>query len=552
MSRLASLFLSLALLLCLALPFPAPAQDSPQNWFEIDRLNPGLGPAPDINRDSPRAAVETLLGLLGAENWDGAAHMLDLSGLSPQEQRSRGPDLARKLGVVIEREVIIPWNDLTDRPDGWISGAEKEPGTGRARRSILISLLELGDRPVPLRLNRVKPENGEPVWIIARQSVRDIPELYDRFQPTKLERAMPDWARKNGPFDMYIWEWLMLPVIGVVSVLAGWLAYRIVSRLGRVSNRRLVQSIVRAFRWPASIIVVATILGFTTNRLLVVTGAISLVIGPLVLLLYVTAVALAAVLVADEIFDRVSLNSPKELADPDNAHYRSLATLLSGFRKFVILLAVLVGAGTLLSSIEVFNSLGYTLLAGAGAITIVLGFAAREVLGNILAAVQIALNRSARIGDLIIYEGDFCTVERIHFTYVQLLVWTGTRYIVPVADFVTDKFENISASDDHMIRSIELTFAQSADVAAMRDAFDRVVREIDDGTLTPERTATRVLSQDVFGKTIRFELPTTDQSTFWKLECLAREGLLAEAARIEEETGRPVLPPGPTRDLPDG
>ncbi|MEY8842248.1 mechanosensitive ion channel protein MscS, partial [Cribrihabitans sp. XS_ASV171] len=202
--------------------------------------------------------------------------------------------------------------------------------------------------------------------------------------------------------------------------LADWLAYRIVSRLGRLSDRRFVQSIVRAFRWPATIVVVASIIGFTTNRLFVVTGSISLVIGPLVLLLYVTAVALAAVLVADEIFDRVSLNSPKDLADPDNAHYRSLATLLSGFRKFVILLAVLIGAGTLLSSIELFNSLGYTLLAGAGAITIVLGFAAREVLGNILAAVQIALNRSARIGDLIIYENQFCTVERIHFTYVQL------------------------------------------------------------------------------------------------------------------------------------
>ncbi|MEY8842174.1 hypothetical protein AB9K41_24345, partial [Cribrihabitans sp. XS_ASV171] len=183
MSRLASLLLSFALLLILALPIPAPAQEGPQNWFEIDRLNPGLGPAPDLNRDSPRAAVETLLGLLGARNWDEAAHMLDLSGLPPEEQRAHGPNLARQLGVVIEREVIIPWNDLTDRPDGWITGAEKEPGTGRARRSILLSLMELGDRPVPLRLNRVKPETGDPVWVVARQSVRDIPALYDRFQP---------------------------------------------------------------------------------------------------------------------------------------------------------------------------------------------------------------------------------------------------------------------------------------------------------------------------------------------------------------------------------
>ncbi|MFC3615713.1 mechanosensitive ion channel family protein [Lutimaribacter marinistellae] len=536
----------------LLLPAPARAQDSPLAWFEVDTLNPGLGTPPDINRDSPRAAVETLMGLLGARDYEGAAHLLDLSDLSPGEQGFHGPDLARKLGVVIERQVVIPWNDLTDRPDGWIAGADKEPGTGRVRRSILVSLLELDDHPVPLRLNRVKPQADDPVWIIARQSVRDIPLLYDRFQPTRLERAMPDWARKEGPFGMYVWEWLLLPVIGLVALVAGWLAYHVVSRLGRISDRRFVQSIVRAFRWPATIIVVAMILGLATSRLLVVTGPVSLVVKPLVLLLYVTAIALAAVLVADEVFDRVSLNSPKDLADPDNASYRSLATLISGIRKFVIIVAVMVGAGTLLSSIEVFNSLGYTLLAGAGAITIVLGFAAREVLGNILAAVQIALNRSARIGDLIVFEGNFCTVERIHFTYVQLLIWTGTRYIVPVSDFVTEKFENISASEERMVRPIEMTFAQSADVAALRDAFDRVVARIDDGSLAPDCAVTRVIAQDVFGKTVRFELPTTNQATFWELECRAREELLAEAARIEEETGHPILPQGPQRDLPDG
>ena len=58
--------------------------------------------------------------------------------------------------------------------------------------------------------------------------------------------------------------------------------------------------------------------------------------------------------------------------------------------------------GFVLTSINSFQSLGLSLLASAGAVTVVLGFAAREVLGNILASVQIALNRSARIGDQLI------------------------------------------------------------------------------------------------------------------------------------------------------
>lgn len=540
-----------ALVLVFGLISTAAAQEP---YFEIDTLNSGLPAVPDgLERDTPRAAIESLLSLFEDDQYGAAAHLLDLSSLPPDQQANKGADLARQLKTVIDRQVLIPWSDLSDRPDGWLAGPQEDPGTGRIRRSILINTLELGQRPVPLRLSRVKPQNGDPVWVVSRQSVRDIPALYERFKPTQLEMAMPPWARDRGPFGMYIWEWLLLPLITVLAFLLGYIAYRFVGWLGQLSSRRIVQSIVRAFRLPATIVVISAVIGFATNRLLVVTGPISVVISPLVLLGYVIGIALAAIRVADEIFDRVSLSSPEELANPGNAHYRSMATMLSGFRKFVIILAVLIGSATLLSSVEVFNSLGYTLLAGAGAVTLVLGFAAREVLGNLLAAVQIALNRSARIGDQIIFEDRFCTVERIHFTYVQLAIWTGNRFIVPVSHFVKHPFENLSAGDREMTRPIYMTFAQTADVDALRNAFYEVMDEIDDGTLgSKDDAGVWVADQDVFGKKLLFALPTPDQSSFWDLETACRERLLARAAQLEVETGTPFLPQTPSQDLPDG
>ncbi|QFT93299.1 Mechanosensitive channel MscK precursor [Roseovarius sp. THAF9] len=543
--------LSAALFIIVSGAVAALAQDP---YFEIDLLNPGLPEPPAaLDRDTPRSAMESLLSFFDDDQYGAAAHLLDLGDLPLEAQANRGANLARQLKMIIDRQVLIPWTDLSDRPDGWLDGAQEDPGAGRVRRSILLNMLELEKRPVPLRLNRVKPANGDPVWVISRQSVRDIPALYERFKPTELEMAMPPWARERGPFGMYVWEWLVLPVITVIAFLLGYIAYRIVGWLGSFSSRRIVQACVRAFRLPATIIVISAFIGFTTNRLLVVTGPISVVVGPLVLLGYVVGFALAAVRVADEIFDRVSLNSPEELADPVNSHYRNMATMLSGFRKFVIILAVIVGAITLLSSVQVFNSLGYTLLAGAGAITIVLGFAAREVLGNLLAAVQIALNRSARIGDYIVFEDRFCTVERIHFTYVQLAIWTGNRFIVPVSHFVKHPFENLSAGDREMTRPIRMTFAQTADVEALRKAFFEVMDEIDDGTLgSKDDAGVWVADQDVFGKKILFALPTPDQSTFWDLETACRERLLARAAELEKETGTPFLPQGPAQDYPDG
>jgi hypothetical protein len=58
-----------------------------------------------------------------------------------------------------------------------------------------------------------------------------------------------------------------------------------------------------------------------------------------------------------------------------------------------------------------------------------------------------------------------------------------------------------------------------------------------------------VTGQDAIGIKVRFELPTANPATFWDVECRLREALLAEAARIERETGArifPILPPDVT------
>ena len=121
-----------------------------------------------------------------------------------------------------------------------------------------------------------------------------------------------------------------------------------------------------------------------------------------------------------------------------------------------LVFAVIIGLGVLLHELHLFRTVGLSLLASAGVIGLVLGFAAREVLGNILASLQIALNRSARIGDQVIFDDRWCTVERIHFTYVQLRIWTGNRYVVPVAHFVSEPFENLTMVEPEMMRVVVL------------------------------------------------------------------------------------------------
>ena len=177
-----------------------------------------------------------------------------------------------------------------------------------------------------------------------------------------------------------------------------------------------------------------------------------------------------------------------------------------------------------------------------------LGFAARKVLGNILASLQIMLNRSARIGDQIIYEGRWCTVERIHFTYVQLKVWTGVRIVVPVETFVTEAFESWTHTDPQMTNTILLKLASTADVEAMRERFHELVAEEDD-VVDKDAAMVLVTEQDALGHTVRFQFPSPDPTTGWYMECRVHERLIAHAAKLEEETGTPTLPEGAASDV---
>lgn len=521
------------------------AATAQEDWFEQETLNPGLPPAPvSMDRATPMAAMETFLYLADHGHLSEAAHVLDLSDVAPGDQQSVGAERARMLAVILERKVVIPWSSTADRPDGWLSGTSENNDTGRVRRSILIDRLERSGHLVPLRLNRIKPGDTEnPVWVFSRQSVDNIPALYALYGPTALEMTMPNWLRTPAFWGMYLWEVLFLPLVVLGAAIASTIAYRALRRLGDNARRRSTRFVARSLKWPSAIVIFAAFIGTATSRVLVVSGIIDAVISPLVLISYVVASTLAVVLIIDEVFDRISVSTASELADPQNAHLRAVATTISAARKFVIVIAALAASGVVLSSISAFGTLGLSLLASAGALTVVLGFAAREVLGNILASVQIALNRSARIGDLLMFEGYFCTVERIDFTYVQLIIWNGTRLIVPVSTFVKDPFENWSIEDSEMVRPIELILAHGADVERLRQVFLDLLSYEDPSDVSPmEHAKVNVTSQDAVGIKVRFELPSANPATFWDVECRIREALLAEAARIERESGCRVFP----------
>ncbi len=521
----------------------AAAQDT--SLYKIDALNAGLGRVPEaMDRGTPRATMESLIFAAETGRWRDAAHLLNLNAYLPSEQQDVGAELARRLEVVIDRKAVIDWDDVLDRPDGMDAGAASRLAVaGQARRSILLWTLDLDGRPAAIRLNRVQAEGADPVWVFARQTVQNMDALHAQYGPSWLERQLPPLFHKQIVFGLMLWEVLGLPVLFALAVVAGMAVRGVLNLAARRVKSALLTDIYRAMRGPAIFGTFVAVMAVGTTQIFVFSGRIDTVLGPLVTLGITGSVLWLMVNAIDAVLDRLVHFRSDELSQKQLHAQRSMATKVAAGRRAIIVIFVATALGIALSSTTFYQNLGLSLIGTAGALTLVLGFAARRILGNIMSSMQIALNQSARIGDRIVYRDHLCHVERINFTYVQLRNWDGARIVVPVEQFVSEVFDNWTLQTPEMLRTIKIRCAHDADVDMLRDAFDAVIEELDQDELADlDRRAVRVADHDVFGMEVWFCLPCADPNTSWDVTCVAREKLMARMARIARREGTSVFP----------
>ena len=473
-------------------------------WFEVEELNSGLPPAPEaLDRSTPMGTMESFLDAVRAGQLDEAAHLLDLERVPGPTQAERGPELARRLGVILENHIWLDWDALPDRPDALLqSAAGNDPMVGQMRRSLLIGRLDLDQRSVPLRLNRVKPEGGDPVWVFSRQTVGNIDALYRAYGPGWLHELLPaDW-QERGWLRLEHWELVALPAIVLAAALIFVLLRLLVGALSQRAPWRSARRAGQAARTPLALLGAAVPLLYAVSTLLTFSAPVTVILKPILFGAMVVAVTVALLRVIDALLDVLTERVVGDMGQELDQHQRQTYTSIYAVRRIVLLVAFLGGLGLILSQLDLFGSLGLSLLASAGVLTVILGVAAQPVLGNIMASLQIALTQPIRIGDSVEYEGNWAYVEAIFYTFVRLRTWDDKRLIVPVQYFVSKPFENWSAVDKKMTRIFLLTLDPRTDVAALREAYLAIARA-DDDVMQDEMLKVLVLGQDHTGMQVQ-------------------------------------------------
>src|SRR6185295_17148723 len=117
-------------------------------------------------------------------------------------------------------------------------------------------------------------------------------------------------------------------------------------------------------------------------------------------------------------------------------------------------LLIIATIGAALMTFEPVRQYGVSLFASAGVAGLVIGFAARPVLGNLIAGIQLAMSQPIRIDDAVVVEGENGRVEEITSTYVVLRLWDLRRMIVPLTYFIEKPFQNWSRDSTRLTGAV--------------------------------------------------------------------------------------------------
>src|SRR5581483_5583208 len=165
-----------------------------------------------------------------------------------------------------------------------------------------------------------------------------------------------------------------------------------------------------------------------------------------------------------------------KLDSEDNLLARKHVTQSRILERVARVLIVILTVAAALMAFDDVRQVGISLLASAGAASLVLGLALQPVLRNLMAGVQLAITQPIRIDDALLVEGEWGNVEEITSTFVVIRIWDWRRLVVPLNYFLENPFQNLTKEGAQIIASVMLYLDYRVPMSRLRAEAERVVQ----------------------------------------------------------------------------
>ena len=331
------------------------------------------------------------------------------------------------------------------------------------------------------------------------------------------------WIVEFWAAHVPVWAVALLGIASTafLALLVHALAFRIANRVLENGRASAAAAFVRRIRWPARLILLAFF--FTTVLpALPIDDDVSLLlrrIASLSLIAMFGWMAISIVNLGGDI-----LAQRYDIAIADNLVARRAQTQLGILRRALVIVIVVVTVSIMLMTTPEVREIGVSLFASAGVAGLAIGLAARPMLSNLIAGLQIALTQPIRIDDVVVVENEWGRIEEITASYVVVRIWDERRLIVPLSHFIETPFQNWTAKSAQIIGTVFWHLDYTAPIDEMRKKLDEFLRESKhwDGRVA----LVQVTNADKATIEVRALLSAANSGAAWDLRCEVREKMI--------------------------
>jgi MscS family membrane protein len=507
-------------LLLAGLPIPALAQTGTQT---AQASAPAAQAADSLGRDTPRGTIAGFNLAVHREDFVSAFLYLQMTAA----QRPNAERLARDLTELIDRHFAVPITTVSNTPEGVLND-----GLPADRERVVLTIR---GKPADIGLVRVDDRQAGPVWLIASQTLAEVPALRRSSTGTGFERYMPEALVESTLFGIPIARWLVWAATFVIPFAILWCLSRISMVLGRrtirdPAHRRLLETLYGGLRWLLILVLTLAIhltflpsLGFSLRfrydyaRMLIAAAVV------------IAAILLWRILALS--FEHARIMAQRK----GQGGFRSLLMLSERVSKIII---ILVAIFALLTVAGVDTT---TALAGLGIGGVAVALGAQKTVENLLGGVFLITDRVLAVGDTCSISNRVGVVEDITMRSVRLRTIEQTLLSVPTGILSQSTVENFATRDKILVQStLRLRYETTAD--QLRRVLSGIRARLDEHPDIETATA-RIRLVDFGMRAIELELfayvLTADLLKFLAI----REDLLLQIATVVESSGTSFAQP---------
>lgn len=175
----------------------------------------------------------------------------------------------------------------------------------------------------------------------------------------------------------------------------------------------------------------------------------------------------------DDLFD-LPTDAPDAEVDEEKNAREQIRLFHKGLKRvFIFIFSLLLIIGV---ALPYFSTLPAAFVSFfLGALTLVIGTAAKPAIENFISGVVLAFSRTINIGDTVLLDKEhYGTIEDLGYTHCVVRTWDWRRYIIPNSEMLNKSFLNYSLHDSFMIAYVEFRVSPTTDLSLV----DKLCQEL--------------------------------------------------------------------------